>query len=87
MYNHMEKQVSPLAMLRKIRGDITQEELGEALGVSANTVSRWERGEVKPKLELWQIKKLCKVLAIGIDQLPDSFAPQPIHISLEPSSN
>ena len=83
----MDKQVSPLAMLRKIRGDITQEELGQALGVSANTVSRWERGDVKPKLELWQVKKLCKVLAISIDELPESFAPQPIHNSLEQNLN
>lgn len=83
----MDKLVSPLAMLRKIRGDITQEQLGEALGVSANTVSRWERGEVKPKLELWQVKKLCKVLEIPIDELPESFAPQPIHNSLNQSPN
>ena len=87
MYNHMDKLVSPLAMLRKIRGDITQEELAGALKVSANTVSRWELGKVTPKLELWQVKKLCKTLNITIDELPESFAPQPINNSLEQTPN
>jgi len=75
----MDKEVSPLAMLRKIRGNITQDELGDVIGVTGNTVSRWELGTVKPKLEPWQVKKLCKFLNITIDELPDSFAPQPIH--------
>jgi DNA-binding XRE family transcriptional regulator len=74
----MEKKVSPLAMLRKIRGDITQDELGQEIGVSGQTVGRWERGDVEPSLKPWQVKKLCKFLNITIDELPDSFAPQPI---------
>lgn len=70
-------------MLRRMRGNLTQEEIGNAIGVTGNTVSRWERGEVTPKLELWQVKKLCKTLGITIDELPESFAPQPIHSSLK----
>ena len=81
----MDKEVSPLAMLRRIRGNITQAELGEAIGVTANTVYRWEKGDVKPKLEVWQVKKLCKFLGITVDQLPDNFGPQPIHESLPES--
>jgi len=46
----MDKEVSPLAVLRKIRGNVTQAELGKAIGVSGNTVARWERGEVQPRL-------------------------------------
>ena len=36
------------AQLRRIRKrlDLTQRELAEKLGVSANTVARWERDEV-----------------------------------------
>lgn len=75
----MDKEVSPLAMLRKIRGNITQEELGDVIGVTGNTVARWERGEVQPRLAPFQVKKLCKFLNITIDELPDSFAPQPIN--------
>lgn len=75
----MHKSVSPLAMLRKLRGNLTQEDIAKAIGVSTNTVSRWERGDVTPKLELWQVKKLCSVLGISnIDKLPDTFSPQPM---------
>lgn len=37
--------------IRKARHDLgfTQVELGEALGVAANTVARWERDEVTPE--------------------------------------
>ena len=78
-----ETKISPLAMLRKLRGDVTQAQLAEALGVERNTVVRWENGRATPKLEPWQTKKLCKLLGISIDELPDSFAPQPAHISLD----
>ena len=83
----MDNEVSPLAMLRRIRGNITQSEVADALGVDRNTVSRWELGTSQPKLAPWQTKKLCKLLRISIDELPDSFAPQPIHSSLEPKQN
>lgn len=75
----MDNEVSPLAVLRRLRGNISQAEIADALGVERNTVTRWETGTSKPKLEPWQTKKLCKLLGISIDDLPDSFAPQPIH--------
>jgi DNA-binding XRE family transcriptional regulator len=78
----MNKEVSPLSMLRRIRGNVTQAQLGEAIGVTANTVYRWEKGDVKPRLEVWQVKKLCKFLGIRVEQLPDDFGPQPIPESL-----
>jgi transcriptional regulator with XRE-family HTH domain len=36
------------ARVRRIAG-ITQAELGEALGVTSTTISRWERGERQPR--------------------------------------
>lgn len=75
----MDTEVSPLAMLRKIRGNVTQEELGEVIGVTGNTVARWERGEREAKLTPSQTKKLCKFLGITLDELPETFSPQPIH--------
>lgn len=33
--------------------NLTQESLGEQLGVSSMTVSRWERGETLPRPKLW----------------------------------
>lgn len=83
----MDNEVSPLAMLRRIRGNITQEELGEAIGVTGNTVARWERGETQPRLTPYQVVKLCKFLGITLNEFPENFAPQPIHSSLEPKQN
>jgi DNA-binding XRE family transcriptional regulator len=60
-------------MLRRLRF-MTQEQLGKEIGVTGNTVARWERGEVQPKLTPSQVKKLCKVLGISLDELPDDFA-------------
>jgi transcriptional regulator with XRE-family HTH domain len=83
----MDKEVSPLAMLRRIRGNVTQEELGEAIGVTGNTVARWERGEVQPRLTPFQVVRLCKFLGITLNEFPESFAPQPIHSSLTQNQN
>lgn len=66
--------------LRTLRG-VTQQELAEALGVSGNTVSRWETGRSVPLLTISQTRKLCEVLGVTFDQLPDNFGPQPIHDS------
>ena len=64
-----------LRTLRRVK----QSELADALGVSRQTVSNWETGREEPRLKLWQIKALCKALNITVEQLPDSFGPQPIH--------
>jgi len=44
------------ATLRTIRSalNLTQEQLGERLGVSFATVNRWEGGEVKPQKAAWE---------------------------------
>lgn len=64
---------SPLAMLRRLRF-MTQEQLGKEIGVTGNTIARWERGEVKARLTPSQLKKLCKALNITLDELPDDFS-------------
>lgn len=43
-----------LAQLRKEQG-ITQEQLGEKLGVTNKTVSRWENGNYLPPVEMLQL--------------------------------
>ncbi len=49
----MQKIGAFLAQLRKERG-MTQEQLGEKLGVSNKTVSRWETGTYLPPVEMLQ---------------------------------
>lgn len=55
-----------IAELRHERG-ITQEELGEMLGVSGKTVSRWERGTYMPDLSM--IESLAEVFSVTADEL------------------
>lgn len=52
--------------LRKEKG-FSQEQLGEKIQVTRQTVSNWELGETSPNPE--QLKKLSKVLNISIDEL------------------
>jgi DNA-binding XRE family transcriptional regulator len=64
--------------LRTLRR-VTQQELAEALGVTRHTVTNWETGRSVPTLTIAQTRKLCEVLGVTFDQLPDNFGPQPIH--------
>jgi transcriptional regulator with XRE-family HTH domain len=51
---------------RKAQG-LTQEQLGNALGVSAQAVSKWELGESVPDTML--LPEICKSLAVTADHL------------------
>lgn len=55
-----------IAMNRKKKG-LTQEQLGEKLGVSNKTISRWENGNYMPDLSLLQ--PLSKELDISLNEL------------------
>lgn len=55
--------------LRK-RACLTQEELGEKINVTRQTISNWELGETSPNPE--QLKKLSKELNVSIDELLDN---------------
>lgn len=47
--------------------DLTQEELAERLGVSYQSVSRWENGATYPDIEL--LPAISKLLGITVDKL------------------
>lgn len=55
--------------LKKIRSDrgMTQSELGEKIGVHANHISRYERGDSSPSTET--LKAFAQALNVTIDEL------------------
>ena len=55
--------------LRKKNG-LSQEELGEMVNVTRQTISNWELGETSPNPE--QLKLLSKALKVSIDDLLDN---------------
>lgn len=60
---------SNILKLRKKQG-LSQEQLGEEINVTRQTISNWELGETSPNPE--QLKKLSKVLNVSIDELLDN---------------
>lgn len=55
-----------IAALRREAG-MTQEELGNLIGVTNKTISRWENGNYMPDIGL--MKELCNVFEISINEL------------------
>lgn len=56
-----------LLFLRKMRDNMTQEELAERLGVSRQTVSKWELDAAYPEMDKLLI--LCDLFSCSLDQL------------------
>jgi transcriptional regulator with XRE-family HTH domain/DNA-binding MarR family transcriptional regulator len=50
--------------LRKAR-TLTQENLGELLGVTSQAVSKWEKGDTMPDIML--LPKICEIFGVSID--------------------
>ena len=55
-----------IASLRK-QADLTQEQLGEKLGVTNKTISRWENGNYMPDIEMLQL--LAKEFHVNINEI------------------
>lgn len=56
-----------LQLLRKMRNGMTQEDLAERIGVSRQTISKWELDMVYPEME--KALELCKLFSCSLDQL------------------
>ncbi len=56
-----------LLFLRKMKNNMTQEELAECLGVSRQTVSKWELDSAYPEME--KLLALCSLFSCSLDQL------------------
>ncbi len=61
-----------LICLRKQKG-MSQEQLGEKIGVTRQTVSKWELGETTPDMD--KLIELSKLFGISIDELVGKDAP------------
>ena len=61
-----EKVGKQIAALRKAKG-ITQNELGERIGVTFQAVSKWERGETLPDTGI--LPDLARILETSIDSI------------------
>ena len=69
-----------IALLRRQAG-LTQEKLGEKLGVTNKTISRWENGNYMPDIEMFGL--LAKEFHVSInDLLAGEKIPDEEHISL-----
>ena len=55
-----------IASIRKEK-NMTQQKLGDLLGVTNKTVSRWENGTYMPDIAI--IPELCSVLRIEVNEL------------------
>ena len=56
-----------LQFLRKMHGGMTQEELAEQLGVSRQTISKWEGDSAFPEME--KAFLLCRLFSCSLDEL------------------
>jgi transcriptional regulator with XRE-family HTH domain len=61
------KELGNLMQLARKAKKRTQEEIAKIIGVSKNTVSEWERGEMHPGF--LNVKKYCEILEISIDDM------------------
>lgn len=58
-----------IVSLRK-KNNLSQEELAEKVGVTRQTISKWELEETKPDIN--QAKKLSKLFNISLDELTNN---------------
>lgn len=66
----MEKTISQKIIDLRREAGLTQEQLGERLGISGQAVSKWERGESMPDILL--LPDLCDALGTNLDSLLDA---------------
>jgi DNA-binding Xre family transcriptional regulator len=78
----VKDEQSPLIPLMALRG-YKQKDIAEHLGFTEKTVSNWMTGKTETRLTLAEWKKLAAFLGCALEDLPDSFAPQAIHRTVE----
>ena len=61
------EKIGKIIKERRKEKNITQEKLGEMVGVSYKAVSKWENGRCMPDISI--LKKVCNILEISVDNL------------------
>ena len=63
--------------IARLRADLTQDELGRAVGRTQSAIARWESGRVQPSLEtLRELIRACRLeLTFGLANYDDSYDP------------
>ena len=69
-----QEKVGKIIKNNRIKLNLTQSELGEKLGVTYKTISRWENGNYMPDISL--LIPICKELNITLNELLDSDTPE-----------
>ena len=54
------------------RSNLTQKQLSEAVGVTVQTISNWETGRNRPRLDPVQMLALCQILQCSLEELADA---------------
>lgn len=65
------------SQIKKLRGDMSQEAMAQALGIATNTLSRWETGKYKPTAE--DLDNMARVFKVPIS----TFFPEDQDIATE----
>ena len=73
-YRRVLESESPMETLRIEKTELTQEEFAKRCGIPRRTYVRWITGETPAKLTPKQMKTICKILGISIEDIPDNFA-------------
>lgn len=68
--NEMKLTFSQWFLLKRREKALTQDEIANALSVSKQTISNWERAVSVPTLSINQIKKLCELLECDLKDIP-----------------
>ncbi|NWF62284.1 MAG: helix-turn-helix transcriptional regulator [Fischerella sp.] len=55
---------------------LTQKQIADAVGLTDQTVSNWERGVNVPRLTLRQTVKLCEITKSSVEELANLFEPE-----------
>lgn len=70
---HTARQIGRNIAAERTRAGLRQSDLGQAIGKATATISRWEAGEVEPRLS--DLRGIALALGVSLaDLLPDDDA-------------